>query len=872
MYSKRIIAATLFMLFQVGLYSQNWEKISITLQNDLSVNKRNNTWYNLVIVGTKKADLDSLKQDFYNRNLPNSQRAKIVINELQEAAKSQQAILESIQAQPFEVTQQLWVANLMLVKAPKKTIFKLAESPLVERIELEEENLASWHKPVAASSARTQRVNQVEEGIEAIETRFLWNLGYTGKGTKVLNFDTGIWPEHPSFRNNWMGKRAPIDQAWFGFDKKRPGDKTSHGTHTNSTCMGLDPSTNDTMGIAYNAYFLATDPIVDNTADIKSYAEMALGYQWAMNPDGDVSTTDDMPDVINNSWGRAHQSRFDTIVCDGFFGDVLDAVELAGIISIQSAGNEGPGPGTVGSPANRNSTLVNNFSVGAVDGNNPAFPIASFSSRGPSQCGDTGSLYIKPEVVAPGVNVLGAVRNPDLSYGYDFYSGTSMAGPHAAGLSLLLREAFPQASAEEVKMAMYLTAVDLGVTGEDNTYGNGMINAEAAYNYLAQSYTPATPATNNFDLSIEWCNLDEIDFTCDQSFEMKLVVKANPNFTNWGAVQIEYGFLNQPSLFYNFSSAPTSDTITVGTISTNQTGFLETFAQLTYTGSNQEWELANNNWYSRFNIAGTYPLPYSEQFENMNLYRSEWYVEDFENDEAFDTASSTGLTNSNYSARIRLPRYDARDGSRDGLVTPAFEAPTQGTFEMYFDVAYSSAFAGFNDSLLVKVSTDCGKNWVPTDYKKGPNELKTDPDNNGFDWVPQTSNQWRRDTVDLSAFVGANSVLIKFESYNQKGGSIYIDNVNVYGESGPLLVDEKNFSNDVRLFPNPATENVFVSVKQLKPHEKIEIEIVDLRGALISKITTENNQSFPVTELPIGIYLITLKTNGFQQVKRLIKQ
>ena len=867
----KIFITTLAVLFiGLQLFSQNWDRFSSVLEAELTEHNRSTEWYSVIVVGSRQANLDSLKQAFYNNHTPQNLRAKIVIQELQEAAKSQQLMLDQIRNQPFEVVNQLWITNMIRLKAPRKTLLELTKTPAVVSIELEDENLVQWHKPVNQRPSKAQRANEVEPGIEAIGTRFLWNLGYTGKGTKVLNFDTGIWPEHPSFRNNWMGKRGPIELAWFGFDKKRPGDKTSHGTHTNSTCMGLDPTTNDTMGIAYNAYFMATDPIVDNTADIKSYGEMVLGYQWAIDPDGDPNTSNDMPSVINNSWGRAHQSRFDSIVCDGFFGDVLDAVELAGIISVQSAGNEGPGGGTVGSPANKNTSLVNNFSVGAVDGNNSNFNIASFSSRGPSQCGDTGSLYIKPEVVAPGVNVFGAVRYDDLSYGYDFYSGTSMAGPHAAGLALLLREAFPLASAEEIKMAMYVTANDLGDPGEDNTYGRGIINAEASYNHLAQSYTPATPASNTFDLAIEWCNLDLINFTCETSFEVKVVVKTPAAFTNWSSVSINYGFVDENTQTYTFTNAPNSDTITLGTLSTSNTGFKEASIQMQYTGAQQEWELMNNNWFSRFHISTPQTLPYSEQFEGVNLYRSEWYVVDIENDEAFDTASSAGLINSNYSARIRLPRYDDRDGSRDGLVTPAFRAPESGSFEMYFDVAYSSAFAGFSDSLFVKTSTNCGLTWQETAYKKGPNALKTDPNNDGFDWVPQSADQWRRDTVDLSALVGAENVLIKFESYNQKGGSIYIDNVNVYGAGGPLLVDENRLNQKLTIYPNPAKQTIRIFVDQLSNQSNLTVRVIGLAGNTVTRFSGTHQTTFDISRLAPGVYVVEAQAEGRTYTQKLV--
>lgn len=67
---------------------------------------------------------------------------------------------------------------------------------------------------------------------------------------------------------------------------------------------------------------------------------------------------------------------------------------------------------------------------------------------------------------------------------YRLLSGTSMACPHVAGAVALLRQVDPNLSADQVKSLLFRSANDLGGVGEDNTYGNGRINLEAAYNLL----------------------------------------------------------------------------------------------------------------------------------------------------------------------------------------------------------------------------------------------------------------------------------------------------------------------------------------------------------------------------------------------------
>lgn len=90
----------------------------------------------------------------------------------------------------------------------------------------------------------------------------------------------------------------------------------------------------------------------------------------------------------------------------------------------------------------------------------PAPFTASFSSRGPLLAGSGDVL--KPDVIAPGQDILAAVAPPgNAGRDFDLYSGTSMSSPHVAGLAALLKQAHPDWSPMMIKSALMTTASDV---------------------------------------------------------------------------------------------------------------------------------------------------------------------------------------------------------------------------------------------------------------------------------------------------------------------------------------------------------------------------------------------------------------------------
>jgi subtilisin family serine protease len=182
--------------------------------------------------------------------------------------------------------------------------------------------------------------------------------------------------------------------------------------------------------------------------------------------------------VINNSWICPDIEGCDpTSLQSG-----VRALRAAGVFAVASAGNEGAQCGSIDSPIALYDAA---FSIGAV---NSEGRIASFSSRGPVTV--DGSDRTKPDLVAPGVNILSAYP---LST-YYFADGTSMAGPHVVGVVALMWSANPElvgnvARTEQILIETAqpydyathgLPACGTIGTRPDNAVGYGIVDAYAA--------------------------------------------------------------------------------------------------------------------------------------------------------------------------------------------------------------------------------------------------------------------------------------------------------------------------------------------------------------------------------------------------------
>ncbi|GAB4321289.1 MAG: hypothetical protein Kow0074_12150 [Candidatus Zixiibacteriota bacterium] len=400
------------------------------------------------------------------------------------ADASQSSFLKQMQTQRFgtrtRVVRRFWISNLVQIQTDAHGLSLLASSPDVSAIT--DNAQVDLIEPVALGETSESSAAMVN--LQAIGATEAWANGWTGKGRLVASIDTGVEGVHPALKNSWRGIHGDTSAAWYDpFDAPAPMDNNGHGTHVMGIMVGRTDT--DTIGVAPDAEWINAAVIDRGNSLSVTIADILDALQWVVDPDGNPETTNDVPDVVCNSWGVSQ-----TIInpCDPVFFDAIDNVEAMGIVCIFAAGNEGPNSMSIRNPADRATSPTASFSVGAVDATIAGFPVPSFSSRGPSAC---DGVSIKPEIAAPGVAIYSSYKGGT----YRTMNGTSMAAPFVAGTVALMRQINPNLTPEEIKTILLESATDMGPAGEDNEYGSGLLDLPEALSRVPIAKTPDVTLT-----------------------------------------------------------------------------------------------------------------------------------------------------------------------------------------------------------------------------------------------------------------------------------------------------------------------------------------------------------------------------------------
>ncbi len=368
-----------------------------------------------------------------------------------------------------KLVRQFWIDNIVLVQATPDVIREIAARPDVREV-FDNYTVTMPPRPGDGGHPVLQQAAPLWDALGKIGAKQVWSTyGINGTGVRVGGLDTGVDITHPDIAGK-MITNNPSDPTypggWAEFNStggivpgSLPRDTDQHGTHTTGTAIGGSAS-GYPIGVAPGAHFMHGLVIPGGSG---TFAQVAGGMQWIIDPDGNPATNDGAQ-VVNMSLGGT-----------GTYSEMVaptDNMVAANVFPSFSIGNSGPNASTTGSPGN----VPSAFGVGASDSLDV---IAYFSSRGPVTWNYPPYVgtWIKPDISAPGVDIFSSI--PGGGYAGD-WDGTSMAAPHVTGTVALMLQANPTLTVEQTKLLLQQTAVDRGDPGMDNTYGWGRINAFAA--------------------------------------------------------------------------------------------------------------------------------------------------------------------------------------------------------------------------------------------------------------------------------------------------------------------------------------------------------------------------------------------------------
>jgi subtilisin family serine protease len=278
---------------------------------------------------------------------------------------------------------------------------------------------------------------------ETVRSSGAWPMS-TGVGVVVAVIDTGVDTLH----NDFGGRVLPGVTILDGKQTVGTTDTYGHGTHVAGIIAATPGNKIGTDGSAPGATILPVRTLGND--GYGKLSDIAAGIVYAV---------DQGADIINLSLSGPATAAGDA---------ALAYATTRGVLVVGAVGNSGPAV-KPGWPASNPSVI----GVGSVD---PDLNISSFSQTGN-----------EVDFVAPGRNINSLAAGG----GSIFMSGTSMATPHVAGaLAVLL--ALTNGDSAAALAALANTATDLGTSGRDRIYGDGLIDITAAAGHLTPGRATTT--------------------------------------------------------------------------------------------------------------------------------------------------------------------------------------------------------------------------------------------------------------------------------------------------------------------------------------------------------------------------------------------
>ncbi len=271
--------------------------------------------------------------------------------------------------------------------------------------------------------------------------------------------------------------------------------------------------------------------------------------------------------------------------------------------------------------------------------------------------------------------------------------------------------------------------------------------------------------------------------------------------------------------------------------------------------------------------------PSAEDFENGDLFSKGWTIVNPDNNITWELFNVSG-NGGDKAAGINLFQY-YNILKRDQLISPPFDFSGQSQVGLSFQHAYAqSSNTLYSDSLIVKISTDCGTTWTRI------LELAEDGSYNfathapfGYNFIPEAPVDWcdggfgaSCNTIDISNWAGYPDTRLMFESVRLVGNNMFIDNISMYPFTS-VPSQSAALNNEINIYPNPGRGEFTISIPET--NTRVELKMFDIQGKCVFK-SRELSPSGIIKFNPDikvqGLYFIELKGESTSWHSRLIIQ
>lgn len=271
-------------------------------------------------------------------------------------------------------------------------------------------------------------------GPQKIGSPAAWDITTGTPSSIVAVIDTGVDYTHPELIgrviNGWDFSNNDTDSI----------DDNGHGSHVAGIIAANGHNNIGIAGTSWNSKILAIKSL--NSSGTGSLIDVA---------DSIIYAADNGADIINLSLAGSSYSQT--------LQDAVDYAHGMGSVIIAAVGNDGS------TLLNYPAGLNNVIGVGATNQSDVRAHFSNFNSS--------------VDISAPGVSISSLGSTP-LGYTYAIMSGTSMATPFVSGVASLINSIRPNWTPDQIERRLTEAASDLGVTGRDDYYGWGRLDAYEA--------------------------------------------------------------------------------------------------------------------------------------------------------------------------------------------------------------------------------------------------------------------------------------------------------------------------------------------------------------------------------------------------------